>query len=184
MGYYGPHGDEKLTEEAPPADDFLARACVAWEGSTAAVKDLGVRHVVLRTGLLLSMQGGALPLLVLPFRLFSGNTYGSGKQYYSWIHMQDELAAIRFLLENDKAQGVFNLTAPNPVTNQNFAHTLGQVLHRPVWLPLPRLALQLPFGDVAGVVMEGQRVLPRKLEGAEFKFTFPQLQPALEDLLK
>jgi hypothetical protein len=183
VGYYGPQGDEPLAEDLHSGDDFLAQVCAAWEASTVAVSELGVRQVVLRTGILLTMQDGAFPLLVLPFRLFTGNTYGSGRQVYPWIHIDDHIAATRFLIEHPRAAGAFNLTAPQPVTNREFARTLGQVMHRPVWLTVPRFALQIPFGDVAGVVMDGQRAVPQHLLETGYQFKFSALRPALEDLL-
>ncbi|MEX1246852.1 MAG: TIGR01777 family oxidoreductase [Anaerolineales bacterium] len=183
VGYYGPRGDEPLEEVSPPGSDFLASVCVAWEASTAEAESLGVRRAVLRTGLPLTLKGGAFPLLVLPFRLFAGNTFGSGRQYYPWIHFGDYIAALRYLLETPKAQGAFNLAAPNPVPNREFARTLGRVMHRPVWAPLPRFALQLALGEASTVVMDGQRAVPRNLNELGFKFKFAQLEPALQDLL-
>jgi len=183
VGYYGPQGDEPLGEDEPAGKDFLATVCVDWEASTAEVEKMGVRRVVLRTGLPLTLKGGAFPLLVLPFRLFAGNWFGSGRQYYPWIHFEDYIAALRFLLENPKAQGAYNLSAPNPFTNREFALTLGKVMRRPVLLPVPRFALQVALGEVATVVVDGQRMLPTKLQKEGFKFSYPELEPALRDLL-
>src|SRR5690606_13446087 len=130
--------------------------CQQWEASTQEAESLGVRRVVLRTGLPLSMQGGAMPLLALPFRLFAGGWFGDGRQYYPWIHIDDYIAALAFLLENDKARGVFNISAPQPVPNRQFAAALGRVLRRPSWLPTPRFAMQLALGEVSTVVLDGQ----------------------------
>jgi uncharacterized protein len=183
VGYYGPRGEEPITENEPPGSDFLAQLCVEWETSTAEVEKMGIRRVVLRTGLLLTMKGGAFPLLVLPFRLFTGNWFGSGKQYYPWIHFNDHIAALRFLIDNSNAEGAFNMSAPNPTTNREFAGTLGKVMHRPVFLPIPRVALSLALGEVSTVVMDGQRMVPEKLLQSGYKFRFSHLEPALADLL-
>ncbi|MCW5875736.1 MAG: TIGR01777 family oxidoreductase [Anaerolineales bacterium] len=184
VGYYGPRGDEPVTESDPPGNDFLARVCTAWEASTAEVDGMGVRRAVLRTGLPLTMQGGAMPLLVLPFRLFAGNIFSSGRQYYPWIHIRDYIAALRFLIEDGRAQGVFNVTAPHPVSNRDFARTLGRVMRRPVWLPAPASAVRLAMGEVSTVVLDGQNAVPQGLMERGFQFQFPELQPALENLLQ
>jgi len=184
VGFYGPLGVEAATEQAgPPGQDFLAGVCAGWEASTAGVEAMGVRRVIARTGLPLSLKGGAFPLLLLPFRLFTGNTFGSGRQYYPWIHFDDHVAALRFLIDSPQASGPYNLSAPNPATNREFAHTLGRVMRRPTWLPVPRFALQLALGEVSTVVMDGQRAVPEKLMKEGFKFGFPNLEPALKDLL-
>jgi len=183
VGYYGPWGDEPIGEDQPAGKDFLAGVCVDWEASTAEVEKMGLRRVVLRTGLPLTLKGGAFPLLVLPFRLLAGNWFGNGRQYYPWIHFEDHIAALRFLMDDPKAKGPYNLSAPNPVTNREFARTLGKVMHRPVLLPVPRFAMQLALGEVATVVMDGQRMLPTKLQKEGFKFSYPELEPALRDLL-
>lgn len=183
VGYYGPRGSEPVAEDAAAGTDFLAGVCQQWEASTQEAESLGVRRVVLRTGVPLTLDGGAFPLLVLPFRLFAGGWFGDGKQYLPWIHMQDCLATLRFLLTNEKAQGVFNISAPYPVPNREFAATLGRVLRRPSWLPAPRLALQLALGEVSTVVLDGQRAVPMHLLQSGFTFSFPELEPALKDLL-
>jgi uncharacterized protein (TIGR01777 family) len=184
VGYYGPRGDEVVTEATPPGDDFLARVAVEWERSTAGVADLGVRHVVIRTGLVLSAEGGSLPRLVLPFRLFAGGPMGSGRQWYAWIHIADEAAAIRFLIEHESAQGPFNLTAPQPATNREFAAVLGRVMRRPSFFPAPAFALRAALGEMADLVLTGQRVVPERLQGLGFTFRFPTLEAALRDLLR
>lgn len=183
VGYYGPRGDEPASEQDSPGGDFLAGVCAAWEASTAEVEALGVRRAVVRTGLPLTLKGGAFPLLVLPFRLLSGNTFGSGRQFYPWIHFSDAIAGLRFLIENPKASGPYNLSAPNPASNRDFARTLGRVMRRPAWLPVPRFALQLALGDVSTVVMDGQRAEPQKLLKDGFKFSYPDLEAALRNLL-
>jgi uncharacterized protein (TIGR01777 family) len=183
VGYYGFHGDEVLTEEAPAGDDFLARlAARDWEPSTDAVEEMGVRRAIVRSGAILSAQGGALPRMALPVRLFAGGPMGSGKQWLSWIHLDDEVRAIRFLIENDRASGPFNLTAPNPVTNAAFMHALGHVLRRPSFLPLPGFAMRLAFGEVSDVLLEGQQVVPQRLLDLGFRFRFTDAESALRDL--
>lgn len=184
VGYYGPRGDELLAETEPPGSDFLANLCKEWEASTQVVEAMGVRRVVLRTGIPLTLKDGALPLLVLPFRLFAGNWFGSGKQYYPWIHFDDYIAALQFLIENPKATGAYNLSAPNPVTNREFARTLGKVMHRPVLMSMPRFALEIAMGEVATVVMDGQRMIPKKLQEQGFKFKFGEFEAAARDILK
>lgn len=183
VGYYGPCGDEPVTEQSPSGTDFLSGVCRDWEASTAEVESMGVRRVVLRTGLPLTMRGGAFPLLVLPFKFFAGNTFGSGKQYYPWIHFADYIAALRFLIDSPSSSDVYNLSAPNPARNREFARTIGRVLRRPAWAPVPRFALQIALGEVSTVVMDGQRAVPEKLGREGFVFKYPELQPALEDLL-
>ncbi len=184
VGYYGPRGDEPIDEQTLPGNDFLAGVCKEWEASTLEVEQVGTRRVIVRTGLPLTFKGGAFPLLVLPFRLFAGSWFGNGRQYYPWIHFEDHIAALRFLLESPKAQGAYNLSAPNPVPNREFARTLGAVMHRPAWAPVPRFALQLALGEVSTVVMDGQRAVPQKLLNQGYKFKFPDLKTALVDLLK
>ncbi len=183
IGYYGPHADEPLTEDAPPGDDFLARLCVAWEAAAAPLDELGVRRVTLRTGVVLSTAGGAFPRLLLPFRLFAGGPMGNGRQWMSWIHLADEVAAIRFLLAREDAAGPFNLTAPEPLTNAQFSRLLGRIMRRPAFLPVPAFAMRLALGEAATIVLDGQRVLPRRLQELGFAFRFPTAEAALRDLL-
>jgi uncharacterized protein (TIGR01777 family) len=184
IGYYGPRGDEIITEEGAAGNDWIARvAAQDWEPSTAAVEEMGVRRVIVRTGMVLSSKEGALPRLLLPFRLFAGGPMGSGKQWYSWIHLQDEARAIRFLIEHDQASGPFNMVAPEPVTNGELARLIGRIMGRPSFLPVPAFALKLAFGEVATVVLEGQRAVPRRLMDLGFEFQFPEAQSALRDLL-
>ncbi len=184
VGYYGPRGDEEVTEETPPGDDFLAQVTIEWEASTAPVEALGVRRVIVRTGVVLSAEGGALPRMLLPFKLFLGGPLGSGRQWFPWIHVADEVAAIRFLMEREAATGPFNLTAPNPLTNAGFSRVVGQVLGRPALTPTPALALRLIFGEMATILLDGQRAIPRRLLDLGFTFHFPKAKAALQDLLK
>ncbi|MEW5985462.1 MAG: TIGR01777 family oxidoreductase [Chloroflexota bacterium] len=183
IGYYGPRQAEVIDETAAAGQDFLARLAVEWEASTAAVEHKGVRRVIIRTGVVLARQGGALPRLLLPYRLFAGGPMGNGRQYYAWIHLADEVRAIRALLENQLAAGPFNLVAPHPLPNREFGQVLGRVLGRPSLLPVPGPMMRLAFGEVATVVLDGQRVIPRRLQEMGFPFRFPDLQAALRDLL-
>lgn len=182
VGYYG-STTEIVDETAPPGTDFLANVCRAWEASTADVEAWGVRRVVIRTGLVLAAQGGILPVMLLPVRLFVGGPVGSGEQGISWIHLHDEVAAIRFLMETPDAHGVFNLTAPQPVSNARFLRQAARRLHRPFGLPAPAFALRWLLGEKAMLVLEGQYVHPRRLLAAGFDFCFPDLESALQDLL-
>jgi uncharacterized protein (TIGR01777 family) len=183
VGYYGPCGDEEITEEAPPGDDFLARLAVEWEASTASLEGLGIRRVIIRTGVVFSTAGGALPRLLLPFRFFTGGRLGSGRQWFPWIHICDEVSAIRFLIENEKASGPFNLTSPTPLTNAEFSRLLGQRLRRPAFMPIPTFILRLVFGEMATALLDGQRAIPQRLSQLGFAFQFPEATSALKDLL-
>jgi hypothetical protein len=184
VGYYGPRDDSVITEEAMPGVDFSARVCVDWEASTAAVEKLGVRRAIIRSGVVLSTGGGVLPKMSLPFKFFIGGPIGSGKQWLSWIHLADEIAAIRFLIENKAAAGQFNLVAPNPLTNADFSRAIGKVLGRPAIMPTPAFALKLAFGEMSTVLLTGQRVVPQRLQALGFNFQFSEAEAALEDLLK
>jgi uncharacterized protein (TIGR01777 family) len=184
VGYYGSRGEEELTELSEPAHDFLARVCSEWEVSTAQVEQLGVRRVVIRTGgVALSTEGGAFPFMLLPFRLFAGGPLGNGNQWFSWIHIADEARAIRFLIENSNATGAFNLCSPNPIRNGEFSHILGKVLRRPSFLPVPGFALQLAFGEKAGLLTGSQKQFPKRLLELGFTFQYPDAESALRDLL-
>lgn len=183
VGYYGPSGGEVLTESHPPGDDFLASVCVDWERSTDEVESLGVRRAVLRTGVVLSGAGGALPRMALPFRLMAGGPLGNGRQWLSWIHIADEVGAIRFLLEREDARGPFNLTAPRPLTNRDFSRVLGKALHRPSLAPAPGLVLRLVLGEMADMLLHGQRAVPQRLLEHGYVFRFPEALGALRDLL-
>lgn len=183
IGYYGFHDDEQLTEESPPGDDFFAE-WKEWEPVSEPVEEMGVRRVIIRTGIYFSTRkGSALNRLVLPFKMFAGGPIGDGQQYFSWVHEDDESRAIRFLIEDDNASGPFNLTAPNPATNAEIGKAIARVLGRPYYLPVPGFAFNLAFGEVGALVTRGQRVIPERLLEQGFQFNFPEVEPALRDLL-
>ncbi len=184
VGYYGPRGEERLTEDDPPGSDFLARLAVDWEASTQPVEAMGVRRVILRTGIVLAKEGGALPRLLLPFRFFLGGPLGNGRQGWSWIHRDDWVEAARFLMENPEARGPYNLTAPQPVSNAELCRILGKVMGRPSWLPVPAFALRLLFGEGADFLLTGQFVLPKRLLEAGFAFRYPDPESALRAILR
>lgn len=183
VGYYGPRQAEELGELAASGGDFLALLCEEWEREARAAEALAVRVVRLRTGMVLGRGGGALGRMALPYRLFAGGTVGSGRQWISWIHVQDLVAMIRFAIENDAVRGALNATAPGAVPMREFCRTLARVLHRPNLFPAPAFLLRLALGEVAQVVTTGQRALPRKALDRGFSFCFPDLEPALRDLL-
>jgi len=185
VGYYGQqHADEILTESSPAGADFLGHTCAAWEDSTAPVAELGVRRAIARTGLVLTTAGGPLPITILQTKLFAGGPIGGGRQWWPWIHLSDEINALKFLLENENASGPFNLTSPNPVQQKEFAQVLGRVLNRPSRLPAPEIALRLALGEIATLVLDGQRALPQRLLDLGFTFRHPDLFYALRDIVK
>jgi uncharacterized protein (TIGR01777 family) len=183
VGWYGPSDDRELDESSPRGADFLADLCTQWEDATEAATEAGVRTAIVRIGVVLGKDGGALAKMLLPFRLGLGGPLGSGSQWMSWVHLDDLCALIVFLLEHEKAAGPFNATAPGPVTMRTFARTLGRVLHRPAFLPAPAPMIRLALGEVADVLLTGQRVLPRRALEAGFTFRHPVLEPALRDVL-
>jgi uncharacterized protein (TIGR01777 family) len=184
IGYYGPHGDEQLTEEDPPGNDFMATLCVDWEKAARQAETSGARVVIIRTGVVLDKAGGALPQMLKPFRTIGiGGPVGSGKQWVSWIHHADEVGLFLFALDHPDAAGPINATAPNPLTNRELAKAQGRALHRPAFLPAPALALRLALGEVAQVVTTGQRVLPKKALAMGYRFQFPEIDSALADAL-
>lgn len=183
VGYYGPRGDEPIPETTPPGSDFLARVCRDWEAASAPVEELGVRRAIARTGVVFSEKGGALPRIVLPFKLFAGGPVGSGRQVLPWIHLRDEARAMAHLIETEEARGAFNLAAPGAVTNRELASELGRVLGRPSFVPTPAIALRLALGEMATLVLDGQRAVPTRLLESGFDFRFPKLDAALRDLL-
>lgn len=184
IGFYGNQGIDPADEKTISGNDFLAHVCRDWETSTAGIEGLGLRRLVIRIGLVLSQSGGLLPTLALPFRLFVGGRIGSGSQYLSWIHIQDIVESIKFLIDDPKHQGIYNLSAPNPVTNREFSSALGKALHRPTWLPLPSAALKLMLGEAATLALDGRPVYPTRLVKSGYKFLFPDLASCLVDLVE
>lgn len=184
VGYYGPHGDEELNESSPPGNDTLAQICVAWEQAAQAAVPAGIRTTMIRIGVVLAREGGALAELLTPFKLGVGGPVGSGRQWFPWIHIDDVVGILLLALDNAAAQGPINATAPQPVTNKEFGQALGRTLHRPAFLPTPVFALRLMLGEVADVVANGQRALPRKAQELGYTFRFPTIDAALADILK
>jgi uncharacterized protein len=183
VGYYGPHGDEALDEQSLPGKDFIAVVAADWESATQPVAALGTRLVTMRTGVVLSTQGGVLAPFLLQQRLFAGGPLGSGKQWISWIHLEDLLGCFLFFLDTPNVAGVYNVTSPEPVTNAQFGQILAKVLKRPYWLPAPAFMLRLLLGEMSTLVLDGQRVLPRRLQALGFQFQFASLRSALVNLL-
>ncbi|MFZ5813386.1 MAG: TIGR01777 family oxidoreductase [Thermodesulfobacteriota bacterium] len=183
VGYYGHRGEQVLEESAPPGRGFLAETAVRWEESTRAVEDMGVRRVVVRTGVVLGTEGGAFPRLLAPFRLGLGGPVGDGRAWFPWIHTQDEAQAIAFLLERPDAVGPYNLVAPGIVTGKGLSDALGKALRRPAVLRVPALALRMAFGEMAdAALLASLRVTPARLSALGFVFRYPELGPALADL--
>lgn len=183
VGYYGDRGDAVLDESAEAGADFPARLCEAWEAAALVARTSGVRVCLLRTGLVLSRQGGLLGRMLLPFRLGLGARLGNGKQWMSWIHIDDYVAMLLDLLRNEHASGPYNMTAPQPATNREFTATLAKVLHRPAPFIMPAWFLKPVMGERACLLLEGQKVLPHKIESAGYRFAFTNLAVALQDLL-
>jgi uncharacterized protein (TIGR01777 family) len=182
VGYYGPHGDEELDEDSPAGKDFLAEVCQAWEAEAQAFSGVARRTVCVRTGVVLGQGGGALEKMVTPFKLFAGGPVGSGKQWTSWIHLDDLASLYLFALDDARAQGPLDGTAPNPTTMKELAAALGRALHRPSWMPVPAAAVRALFGEGATVLLDGQRVLPKRPLALGFQFRFPKLDEALANL--
>lgn len=182
VGFYGPHGDETLTEESPPGNDFLAQLCAAWEAEANKAKELGLRVALVRTGIVLGKGKGALAKMVPPFKFFAGGRLGSGKQWLPWIHLDDEVGLIKFLIDNEKAGGPFNATAPNPVTMDEFCKALGKVLNRPSWAPVPASLLSLMLGEMAEMLLTGQRALPAAALKLGYQFKYQNVLDALASL--
>jgi hypothetical protein len=183
IGYYGSRGDEVLAESLPPGTGFLPEVCVEWERAAGQAATLGMRVAIIRIGVVLDAQGGALGRMLRPFRAGVGGPIGSGAQWMSWIHAEDLAELFRLVIEGPH-RGVFNGVAPLPVTNREFTRELARMLGRPAILPIPAFALKLLFGEMAQILLESQRVAPQAAEAAGFRFRFPQLAPALADLLQ
>ncbi len=182
VGYYGARGDETVTEETAPGKDYLSRVCVDWEKEASNAESYDVRVVLVRTGIVLDKRKGALAKMVVPFKCFVGGPLGSGNQWMPWIHIEDQIALLLFLLENQSARGPFNATAPNPVTMTEFCKTLGTVLNRPSWASVPGSMLTLLVGEMAEMLLNGQRAVPQAAMKLGYEFKYPHLLPALESL--
>lgn len=183
IGYYGTSETATFDETSLSGNDFLAEVCQAWEAEATKVKDAGVRLVILRFGIVLG-NGGALAKMIPPFKLFAGGPIGTGRQWFSWIHVDDLVNLILQALSKPEIEGVYNATAPNPVRMADLSHSLGEVMHRPSWLPVPGFAIEALLGDGAIVVLEGQKVLPKRTVETGFEYRYPNLQSALKEILK
>lgn len=183
IGYYGTSETASFTETSPAGQDFLASVCQAWESEAAKVSALGTRWVILRFGIVLGL-GGALGQMLPTFKLFAGGPIGSGRQWFSWIHQDDLVNIMLQALQDGQMAGIYNATAPTPQRMTDFCQTLGQVMGRPSWLPVPDFVLELLLGEAAQVVLQGQQVLPQRLQEMGFRFKFPDAQAALADILK
>jgi uncharacterized protein (TIGR01777 family) len=184
-GYYNDRGDELLTEESKPSNDFLGNCCVQWEQAVDKGEELGLRVLKFRTGVVLTDKGGALPKLAMPIKLGLGSPLGSGKQWVPWIHHQDVIDLYFYGIENVGLKGVYNMVAPNPVTNKQLTKAVAAQLHRPLWSPnVPAYALKLLLGEMSTIVLGSSRVLAQKIEEAGFKFKFPLIEGALKDIYR
>lgn len=184
IGYYGDRSDELLTEASAPGRDFIAQLAGDWEAAGLEAERAGIRTVVVRFGIILAKQGGALSRMLTPFKMGAGGRLGSGKQWMSWVTLEDAISMIRFSIVNENSRGPFNAVAPNPVTNAEFTRVLAHLLHRPALFPAPVFALRLALGEMAdALLLSSQRVVPEKFSAAGFPFRRPQLEPALRSVL-
>jgi uncharacterized protein (TIGR01777 family) len=184
IGYYGFHGDEALSEEASPGRDFLALLAKDWEAEAKEAEKKGCRVVLTRFGIVLGEKGGALGQMIPLFNKYLGGPLGNGKQWFSWIHMEDLVRAYLFLLEHPEISGPVNFTAPNPVRNKELSQWLGRILGRPAFLPAPGFMLRLVLGEFGSILLEGQKVIPQKLLQAGFQFQYPEIAPALRQIVR
>jgi uncharacterized protein (TIGR01777 family) len=182
INHYGLHGTTIADESTPSADDFLAQLTVKWEAATQIVEDLGLRRVVIRTAVVLGRHGGLLPLMALPVRLYFGGKLGSGLQAMSWIHLDDWVNAVSFLLMSENARGAYNLIAPRPINNANFMHTVARTLKRPYWFHVPAFLLKMFLGEMNVLILEGRFARPKRLVESGYRFQFDVLENALTDL--
>ena len=182
VGYYGPRGDEPLTENSPAGAGFLADICREWEDEARQAQGHGVRVALVRTGIVLGKGEGALAKMVKPFKLFAGGYLGSGRQWMPWIHVEDEVGLIQFLMDDENAAGAFNATAPNPVTMEEFCKALARVLNRPSWAPVPASVLTLLLGEMAEMLLTGQRAVPKAAQDLGYSFRYPTILEALRSL--
>lgn len=185
MGFYGDRGDEVLSEASPPGDTFLSDVCRDWEIESRRAEDLGIRTVLPRFSIVLSKDGGALATMLTPFKLGVGGVVGSGEQWMSWVSLDDVVNIVNLALEDERFRGAVNVASPNPVTNQEFTKTLGDVLYRPTFLPLPEFAVNLVFGEMGdALLIDSTRVEPKRLKDAGYEFKFTNLRSALENAVK
>ena len=185
IGFYGDRGDEELTETSKPGKNFLAEVSREWEAEARRAEDSGVRTVLLRTGIVLSKDGGALGTMLKPFKFGLGGVIGDGKQWMSWISLVDHIEVINYALENESIRGAVNSVSPHPVTNEEFTRIMGEVLYRPTFIPVPEFAVHLAFGEMGeALLLDSMKVLPKRLENAGFKFNFPDLKKAIENAVK
>lgn len=184
IGYYGNRGDQPVDENTPRGVDFLAQVCQEWESSTAGVEELGLRRIITRLGLVLSREGGLLPLLSLPHKFYLGGPLGKGQQPMSWIHIQDVVEAYSYLMDNRSTQGIYNLTAPIPVNNRGFSASLGKTLNRPSWLAIPAGAVKLLLGEASTLAVDGREVFPQRLIESGYDFKFKNIDSALNDIFQ
>jgi uncharacterized protein len=182
VGYYGTSLSEEFTEQSNKGSDFLANTVHHWEASAAQVQSMGVRPVLCRFGVILDKNAGALPRMVLPYKFFAGGKIGSGKQWLSWIHIEDVVRGIIFAIENSKVNGPVNFTAPSPAAMEEFGTTLSRVINKPHWMQVPSFALKILLGEMSILVLEGQRAVPVKLVNAGFTFRYPELEEALKEI--
>jgi uncharacterized protein len=180
---YGLRGEGIADESTPPGKDFLAQMTVPWESVTEPIEALGVRRVITRNAVVLAKRGGLFPLMALPTRLFFGGKFGSGKQAVPWIHLADHVSAVRFLLENEKARGAYNLISPAPTSNADFMRAIAKALHRPYWFHVPTFLLKIVLGEMSNLLTEGRYSQPKRLIELGFQFRFGRLEDAMEDLL-
>ena len=183
VGYYGFHGDEELAEESPPGNDFLARLAVEWETEAFKAKERGARVVITRFGIVLGEKGGALGQMIPLFKKFIGGPIGNGRQWFSWVHIKDLAEAFVFLTKHPEISGPVNLCSPNPLRNKDLAKALGKALHRPSFMPAPGFMIKLVLGEFGSVILEGQRVIPRRLLDSGFAFQYPDIDKALQNLM-
>jgi uncharacterized protein (TIGR01777 family) len=184
VGWYGDGGERELTEGSPPvSEDFASRLCIAWEETAQRAEASGIRVALVRTGLVLSDEDGMLQRLLPPFKMGMGGPIGTGRQWMPWVHIDDQIALIDFLVSHEDARGPYNACAPSPARNRDFARTLASVLHRPAFMPMPAVALRLLLGELSILLLGGQRARPDRLQEAGFTFRFTDLRAALENLL-
>jgi uncharacterized protein (TIGR01777 family) len=183
VGYYGFCGDEELIEDSPPGDDFLARIAVEWEGEALKAKEKGARVVITRFGIVLGEKGGALSQMIPLFKKYIGGPIGSGRQWFSWVHIRDLAEAFVFLMKHPEISGPVNVCSPNPVRNKDLAKALGRALHKPSFIPAPGFMVKLVLGEFGSIILEGQRVIPRRLLDHGFIFQYPDIDKALRSIV-